>query len=274
MSDLNGYLINSYAYTLGHAAADFVDKFANRSVGGVELMVYPGHLWPDDMDAHARRDLRERARDQGTPIVTLNMPNADLNVAAPAPGMRAYTIERVGAMVRLAGDLAARGVVIAPGKPNPLLHAPRQQMIDWFHAALDVLLPVARDSGTELWLENVPFSFLPDAASMMAALAAYGSDEVGVVYDIANAFFIDEDLGAGLRAVGERLRLVHVSDTPRARYLHAPVGAGEIDFAAAAAAYAEDARAVPVVLEIISRDPDRDIPASAQRLAAAGWQTA
>jgi len=269
--DLKGFLVNSYAYTVTVDATAFLRTYAKTGAEGAELMVYPGHLWPTDIDADARTALRRLAEDAGFPIVTVNMPNVDINVAAAAPGMRAYSLSQLEAVVDLAGDLGARGVVIGPGKPNPLLPAPREQMIGWFFKALDRLLPAATAAGTELWVENMPFAFLPDADGMMIVLDNYGADEVGIVYDIANAHFIAEDLRAGLERVGPRLKLVHVSDTTRARYLHAPIGNGDLNLDEAVEAYARAGRDVPVVLEIISGTPDADIPASAQRLREANW---
>ena len=54
-------------------------------------------------------------------------------------------------------------------------------------------------------------------------------------------------------------------------YRHDPVGSGDVDFAQALAAAHAVGHRRPAVLEIISRDPQRDIADSAQRLAALGW---
>ena len=99
----------------------------------------------------------------------------------------------------------------------------------------------------------------------MRALDRYGNDAVRIVYDIANAHFIGEDFAAGLKQCRERLALVHLSDTGRQVYRHDPVGLGTVPFArrAARAALRSATRARPM-LEIISRDPDRDIIASAR----------
>ena len=67
--------------------------------------------------------------------------------------------------------------------------------------------------------------------SLMAALERYGDDGIAVIYDVANAVFIGEDLGAGLRRVQARLKLVHLSDTPREVYRHSAVGEGVVPFA-------------------------------------------
>ena len=120
MIDVAGFAVNTYAYTFSHTAADCLQAFAG-SARGLEVMMYPGHAWPDDLDAAARRDLRRLSAATGVPLISLNMPNIDVNVAAAAPGMRAYSIDLVCRVIELAGDLEVPGVVFGPGKQNPLI---------------------------------------------------------------------------------------------------------------------------------------------------------
>jgi sugar phosphate isomerase/epimerase len=169
--------------------------------------------------------------------------------------------------VRLAGELGARGVVIGPGKANPLFPAPAAELIGHFFAALDRLCPVAAASGTALWVENMPFAFLPAIGQLMDALKQYGNDAVRIVYDIANAHFIGEDFADGLKQCRARLALVHLSDTGRQIYRHDPVGLGTVPFAEVPRALHAAGYSARPMLEIVSRDPDRDIVASASKLA-------
>jgi len=176
--------------------------------------------------------------------------------------------------VRLAGELDARGVVIGPGKVNPLFPAAADELIGRFFAALDRLCPVAEASGTALWVENMPFSFLPRISELLRAVEQYGNDTVRIVYDVANAHFIGEDFAAGLQQCRGRLALVHLSDTGRQTYRHDPVGLGTVAFAKVPHALAAAGYRARPMLEIISRDPDRDIVASAGKLAVLGFTAA
>lgn len=267
-----GYAVNTYSWTLSHSARACLEGLAARGHRVFEVMMYPGHLWPADMDAGARREFRRFLDDRGLTIVTLNMPNVDINVAGATADMRAYSLGIVGQIVGLAGDLGVPGVVIGPGKPNPLLPAPREQLTGWFFQALDVLAPLAEARGTALWVENMPFAFLPRADEMMAAIERYGDARLGVVYDIANGVYAREDLGQGLRRVRSRLRLVHLSDTPLDVFRHAPVGTGVVPFAAVPPLLEEVGYAGPPMLEIICESPDTEIPASIRALDAMGWE--
>jgi sugar phosphate isomerase/epimerase len=265
---------NSYAYMLSHGAEACLAHMVDLGFREFEMMVHPGHLWPAELSADKRRSIRRMLERDGLQLTTLNLPNIDINIASTTPEMRAYSLDRLTETVRLAGELGVRGVVMSPGKASALLPAKPEVLRGFFFAALDRLAPIAKSCDTALWIENVTVSFLPGIGEIMDALAVYGNDDIRIVYDIANAYFIGEDFADGLKTCRERLALVHLSDTTRQVYRHDPVGAGDLPFAEAPPALAAVGYRARAMLEIISRDPDRDIPASADRLAALGFAPA
>jgi L-ribulose-5-phosphate 3-epimerase len=265
---------NTYSYIRSYGAEACLAHLADMGFQEFELMVHPGHLWPRELSAERRRTIRRLIESRGLRLVTLNMPNIDINVAAAAPEMRAYSLELLIETVRLAGELGASGVVIGPGKANPLFPPTADELIGHFFAALDLLCPVAEAAGAALWAENIPFAFLPAIGDLLAALERYGNDAVRIVYDVANAHFIGEDIAAGLAQCRERLALVHLSDTGRHAFRHDAVGQGTVPFADVPRALAAAGYRARPMLEIISRDPDRDILASAAKLAALGFAPA
>lgn len=271
MTATNGrFGVNTYSYTFAWQALDCVRHLADQGYAGVELMMYPGHLWPD-LDTAGCRALRQAAEACGVRIVTLNMPNVDINVAGASEEMRAYSLALVARFVQLAGELGAPGIVIGPGKANPLFPAPTRTLEGFFFRALDHLAPLAAVAGTRLLLENMPFAFLPDAAGMMRVLDEYGDDRIGMVYDLANGHFIGEDLAVGLRLMRRRLALVHLSDTYRTKYRHDPVGTGDVPFASVPAVLHEIGYRELPMLEVISGKADADIRDSAARLTTKGF---
>ena len=258
---------NTYSYMRSHSAEACLARLADFGFEEFELMVHPGHLWPAELSAEQRSALRRMMDRRGLQLTALNMPNTDINVAGAAAEMRSYSLNLVSDTVRLAGELGARGVGIGPGKANPLFPAPAAELIGHFFAALDRLGPVAAASGTALWVENMPFAFLPAIGQLMDELKQYGNDALRIVYDIANAHFIGEDFADGLKQCRARLALVHLSDTGRQIYRHDPVGLGTVPFAEVPRALAAVGYSARPMLEIVSRDPDRDIVASASKLA-------
>ncbi len=265
---------NTYAYMLSQPAERCIERLADRGFQEFELMVHPGHLWPGELSAPERAALRALLAQRGARLTTLNLPNIDINIASTTPEMRAYSVELLAETVKLAGELGAAGVVISPGKASPLLPAELDQLRGYFFGALDRLCPIAQAGGTALWLENVPFSYIATIGGLMDALARYGDDSVRIVYDVANAYFIDEDFAEGLKRCRPRLALVHLSDTTQQLFRHDPVGLGTVPFAAIPAALAAVGYDARPMLEIISRDPDREILASTEKLVALGFKPA
>ncbi len=265
-----GFSVNTYSYIFGGSAYDTVARLADQGYGGVELMFFPGHLWPAELDATKLRGLRSLC-EQRLRLVSVNMPNVDMNVAAAAEEMRAYTLDLLTRFIRCAGELGAGGIVVGPGKPNPLFPMPRERMMSHFYRALDVLAPLARQCGTRLLLENMPFAFLPDAGGLMQAIDGYGDDGIRVIYDVANAHFIGEAPVDGLRRVQQRLSLVHFSDTTRQSYKHDPLGCGDVPLAGIPQAMKEIGCTELPMLEIISRNPDADIADSCRRMREMGF---
>jgi L-ribulose-5-phosphate 3-epimerase len=265
-----GFGVNTYSYIFGGSAADTVARLADQGYGGVELMFFPGHLWPAELDAAKLRNLRNLC-EQRLRLIAVNMPNVDLNVAAAAEEMRAYTLDLLTKFVRCAGELGAGGIIVGPGKPNPLFPMPRDRMVSYFYRALDVLAPLAREAGTRLLIENMPFAFLPDAESLMNVVDGYGDAGIRVIYDVANAHFIGEAPTEGLRRVRDRLSLVHFSDTTRQSYKHDPLGRGDLPLAGLASAMKEIGYRELPMLEVISHNPDADIADSCWRLREAGF---
>ncbi|HEY6861596.1 MAG TPA: sugar phosphate isomerase/epimerase family protein [Pseudolabrys sp.] len=265
---------NTYSYIRSEPAHRCLARLADFGFRKFELMVHPGHLWPLGPNADNLVDLLRTLSARGLEVVTLNMPNIDINVAAAVPEMRAYSIAMLTGTIRLAGEIGVRGIVIGPGKANPLFPADAAELTPHFFAALDALCPLAKSAGTALWVENMPFAYLPAIDELMSALDHYGNDDVGIVYDVANAHFINEDIRAGLVRCGKRLRLVHLSDTGRQQYRHDPVGHGSVPFREIPAMLCGVGYHESPMLEIISRNADSDILDSVEKLTAFGFAPA
>lgn len=267
------YGLNLYSYTFDYSAVEAVREAAGMGFRGVEMMMFPGHLWPPEMDGADRKALTAALTETGTELVSVNQPNIDINLTAAAQEMRDYSFQLVQRMVETAGEFGGKYVVVGPGKINPLMPMPEAQRLGHLFRALDRLVPIARGYGVQVLVENMPFAFLPDVESLMSAVEAHGSDEVGVIYDVANGHFISEDLPAALARIGGRLKLVHASDTGREVYKHDPVGRGTMDFAAIGRALMEFGWSNPPMLEIIglSEDLNAEMRESTAMLDAAGW---
>ena len=265
------FAVDTYSYTLQYTVQDCLQRLVRRGYREFELQMYPGHLWPADLDPAGRRQLKDFLDGNGLVVTTLNMPNIDLNIAAATTEMRVMTLGILRRVIELAGSLGAEAVVIGPGKANPLLPMPREQLVALFYQAVDELLPVAASEGTAIWVENMPFAFLPFARELLDVLDAYDATRrIGVVYDVANGHFVDEDPAVALLACAPRLRAIHLSDTDRSVYRHAAVGTGTVSFAALPAVIEKIGFQRRPILEIVDSDPDAAIEHSARALVSAG----
>lgn len=268
---LSCFAVNTYSYTLDMPVRKALERLASRGCTEFELMLYPGHMWPAQLDKRARCELKDFMNANGLSVTTVNMPNIDLNIAAANPDMRTLSLGVLRQAIELAGVLGAEGVVIAPGKANPLMPMPRVQLMDHFFRALSQLVPLSADEGTAVYVENMPFAFLPGIQELLAALALYGDDAVGLVYDVANGHFIKEDIHAALTAAATRLRVVHLSDTNQTVYRHDEIGLGTVGFATLPPTLKQIGFSRKPILEIIAPNPDDAIERSAQRLLGFGW---
>ena len=119
----------------------------------------------------------------------------------------------------------------------------------------------------------MPFSFLPDASSIMSVLDGHGDPTIGIVYDLANGYFIREEPQAGLKAVKSRLKLVHISDTPLAAYRHSAIGTGTLPVAGVPHLLRNSGYDDVLMLEIVSGEPDAAILESCERLKKLNWRS-
>lgn len=265
--------VNTYSFTLDRTAKTCVTQLAELGYSQFELMMYPGHLWPNEMSGEDRKDFRKFIEAGDLDIISVNQPNVDINIGAANPEMRAYTLDILSGVIELAGDIGAKNFIMGPGKQNPLMAVGNDVMKEHFFHALDVLAPKAKAAGVTIMVENMPFAYIPKASQVMGLLDEYGNDDIGTIYDVANGAFIGEDVAKGLAEMMPRLKMVHFSDTGMQVYRHDPVGQGEIDFKQLKTIMDSLEWGGPTVLEIIAQnaDPIADLQNSVARLADLGW---
>jgi len=122
------------------------------------------------------------------------------------------------------------------------------------YESLARLIPLAKQAGTRLLLENTPYCFTPTIEELASVVSTVDDDALKIVYDVANAAYIGEDPVAGLLANHESIALVHVSDTGLETWGHDPIGTGVIDFEGLGNAVDATCGVSDVVLEIIREE--------------------
>jgi L-ribulose-5-phosphate 3-epimerase len=260
------YGVNSFSYMWTHPVQECVPHLARMGFDEFELMTMPGHLWPDELDAAARRELLARWDGLGLRIRSLNHTSLDQNLCSALPEIRAYTIGLGRKLIALAKDLRAPNLIVVPGRLNPLLPAPGSRHVDWLYQSLLELKKIAEDSGVVLAIENIPIGPLPKIAQVIEMVKRLDSPAVRICYDVANGHYIGEDPVEGLRAAAPWLEVVHLSDTTRKAWKHDVPGDGDIDFAPILAAIPEIRHARKPLIELCVANPDEGLRRSLQRL--------
>ena len=264
--------VNTYSYIYKLSALDAMRHLLEMGFQRFELLFNFDHIWVSELEPDIRRVRPSWVSEEGGEVISFNLPIMDHNLTSPNPDMRAFTIERFTELIELAGLWSVPYVVLVPGKISPLLPAPSASLASWFYDGVNQLAERAAQCGTKILVENVPVTFAPLAGDLSTALGELADERVGVVYDVANGFFAGEDPASGIQTLRDRIDLVHLSDTGRKYWRHDPIGTGEIDFESVAEAIRLINFSGQSVMEIISSDPDRELPESRRLLAQWGWQ--
>jgi len=275
MSKLN-VAASTFPFLYSHDGLGAMKHLATMGYDTFEMMIFPPHCWPRELSVARRKEYKAWLTGEGYRICSFCYPLLDNNPNGVDRLMRQYTLDRYREAIDLAAEWECPYVVAIPGPVNSLINPPHDWMLNWFVEGMTQLVDYSRGTGVQLLLENVPFTYLPTAADMKKTAEMIGP-EVGINYDICNAAFIKEDIGAAIRDLGPMLKNVHISDSPADEFLHCKLGTGIVDPAPVAQALNDIGYDGVTVLEIIAdamldhTDPDGDIKASQAILERHGW---
>jgi len=153
----------------------------------------------------------------------------------------------------LARELAAERVVFHPSSDAWELGWSTAERREFVHAALDELVPAARERGLVPCLENVVSTYYT-AENVPALLRRY--PEAQMTFDASHALLsgLDEPAMAEfLREHADRVGHLHLPDT-RSGDEHLPVGMGRIDFSTVLSGLADRGWSGTATLEVGTED--------------------
>lgn len=259
----------SYVYKLG--VLDCLRHLGKMGYREFEVLVTQPHFWATDFSTDERRDIPRQIADEGLHITSVNIPGIDNNIVSSTREMREFTINILFDLVDICGDWKIPYCILVPGRTIPLFPIPKEQLTEWFVEGMSKLADRASDQGVTILIENVPNTWIPRAENVMEALDALGLDDVGVIYDVANAPYAGEDPREGVKIVKDRLKLVHLSDTHKNTWRHDPIGMGDVPFADFNQVLRDLNYDGISMLEIITDDPDFHFIDSHKQLVEMGW---
>lgn len=267
---------STFPFLYSHGGLDALKHLKSLGYDTYELMIFPPHCWPRELTVKDRKEYKAWLNGEGGHVSSFCYPLLDNNPNGVDRLMRAYTLDRYKEAIDFSAELECPYVVAIPGPVNSLINPPHQWMLDWFVEGMKELVAYAKGTGVQLLLENVPFTYLPTAKDMVDTAALIGP-EIGVNFDVCNSAFIKEDPAEAIRMLGGLVKNVHISDSGYDDFKHAKLGTGMVEPGPAAKALNDIGYAGVTVLEIITNalaegaDPDGDIKASHDILAANGW---
>jgi L-ribulose-5-phosphate 3-epimerase len=268
-------IINTFSYLWSATATDAIAELVDNGYTTFEVPISSPHCWPDEMSAPERSAAKTQLDASGATIRSLNAGGYDINLASPGANMRRRSTEHIKAVIELAVDWDVTDVVISPGTRRPMISPALNRTYGWMYESLEDLLPVAKQAGVRLLFENTPYCFTPTIEDLAGVISTVDDDALKIVYDVANAAYIEEDPVASLLAHQESIGLVHISDTGTDVWGHDPIGTGVIDWTGLGAAVDKTCGVENVVLEIIREENTLHEFSQAMRdLAGRGWNLA
>ena len=227
---------------------DLLRSLADAGHEQVEVLAAPPHVDLDDL-ATAVAGLVPVIRETGQRVTSVVPSGVDVNLASSQEEVRAWSRRQFLAAATLATELGAPHVVVHPGRRHPLRPPSREELWGRVVDGLGTIAAAAQQLGVEVLLENVPTGLI-DTAAECTEVAALLQGRIGLCFDVANAFMVQDVVGA-IGSLPVPPGLVHVSDTRRDRWLHDPLGTGDVSWDEVAAALLASAYDGPVVLETL-----------------------
>lgn len=265
-------IINTFSYLWKASAHEAISELIDNGYAVFEVPVSSPHCWPVELSSADRATVRATLEKGDATIRSLNAGGYDLNLASPAASMRSKSIEHITSVIDLAAEWNVGEIIISPGTRRPMISPTLDQVHGWLYDSLDSLIPRAKEAGTRLLFENTPYCFTPTIDTLAQVVRTVNDDAVKIVYDVANAAFINEDPVAALLTYRELIPLIHISDTGTDSWGHDPIGTGVIDWTGLGAAVEATLGTDNVVLEIIRDENTLEEFATAMgALRSAGW---
>jgi L-ribulose-5-phosphate 3-epimerase len=266
-------IISTFSYLWSCTAIDAIAELAGKRYKVFEVPISSPHCWPVELSMSERTDISARLSEYDAKIKSLNAGGYDINLASPGANMRLKSIEHIKSVIDLAAAWDVADVVISPGTRRPMISPPLEKTYEWMYESLGKLIPLAKQAGTRLLLENTPYCFTPTIGDLAGIVRTVNDDVLKIVYDVANAAYIEEDPVASLLSNHESIALVHISDTGLETWGHDPIGTGVVDFDGLGDAVEATCGVSNVVLEVIREEnPLYEFNKAMHDLAGRGWK--
>lgn len=195
-----------------------------------------GLHWPDEYTAEHVRAAGDAARRAGIEISSLCLGVLwRFYPSSPDASVREQATEIIRQSADLAASVGARVVLLPVGQPQGLTpEEARGNLVE----VLRLCAPAAEKAGIAYGVENVGQALVRTADDLIEIAERVDSPTCQVYYDVGNATGQGADPAADMRALGARIRMIHVKDvrTGDGGREVTTVGEGAVDWPAVARA--------------------------------------
>jgi len=266
-------IINTFSYLWSTTAIDAITELVDNGYTTFEVPISSPHCWPEEISDSERSATKTKLDGYGATIRSLNAGGYDINLASPGANMRRKSIEHIKSVIDLAVAWDVPDVVISPGTRRPMISPSLDRTYGWMYESLETLIPLAKKAGKRLLMENTPYCFTPTVQDLAGIVTTVDDDALKIVYDVANAAYIEEEPVASLLSHSQHIALIHISDTGTDVWGHDPIGTGVIDFKGLGDAVAATLGVSNVVLEIIREENTlKEFTKAMDDLTERGWK--
>ena len=208
-------------------------EIANAGFKYIEITINHSYGLMDKSDEEVTKLLKEKQEQvtvAGLILWSIHLPFEDATWTNVG-GKESIRIQSVANILRVLRHCAAN----FPGCKNYVLHAskgvlsPRTESVLQARKSLQEMIPVAKELGVRICVENLVGSLCPNIEEMSNTIS--GIDDAWVTFDIGHANCVGVDVIEFMKWIGPRLGTVHMHDTifGSRKDDHRLVGKGDID---------------------------------------------
>ena len=153
--------------------------------------------------------------------------------ADPDESKRKPASDKTAAFIRACAPLKCKNFTLHGClEPVPWDNPERAEWIKAFRKTLSELVPVAKEQGISINVEDLPRSCLGNTAEELAVMVdGFPMEQVGVCFDVNHFCGHPEKLVDGIKLLAPRIRTFHISDYDGIDECHWYPGMGVIDWA-------------------------------------------
>lgn len=174
-------------------------------------------------------ELKKSADEAGVELWSFHlpfMPFAEIDVSSTDDDVRAYSLSMLSDMMKKGSAIGIKRFVIHPSG-EPIEDAAREERMAAARKSLAELAVLAKSLGTTICVENLPRTCLGrNSAEILELVSADAS--LRVCFDTNH--LLEEEISDFIKAVGDKIVTIHVSDYDRLNERHWLSGEGCIDW--------------------------------------------